>query len=285
MRWWQRWHASSLWLRAPIKLALFIAIVLITLFPHLNLLFTLLDRVQHMDSLIEPAHPRLAALEERVRTKLPPGATARDALKPVEQTVYEFVPYEHDWVTRGVMEHLATTAEIFEMGKDDCDGRAVIAASLLRRMGYEARLATDLLHMWVETPDGETMSPTSTVKVLVSTSQGTRVDLTPALLKTWARGWSYGVAAFPLLRELIIILALYILTLHPWSGGWRRFSSLLMLWIGLDLIRDQGLKAAMNGDGAWMVVAGFAVFFAGWLMLAIRSHRRIEVGRIPNSSS
>ncbi|MFN0135813.1 MAG: hypothetical protein ACKVS9_06810 [Phycisphaerae bacterium] len=273
MKWWHRWHTSSLLLRAPLKLVCFAAIVLLTLFPRPTLLVTLIERVQRMDTLIDPTHPRLAELESRVRAALPAGATARDALRPVEATVYQSVPYKHDWETRGVMEHLATTAEIFEMGSDDCDGRAVIAASLLRRMGYEARLATDLLHMWVETPEGETMSPTSTVKVLVSTSQGTRVDVTPALLKTWARGWSYGVATFPLQREIIIMLALFLVTLHPWSSGWRRFASLLLLWIGLDLVRDQGELAAMNGNGAWLVALGFAVFFAGWVTLAIRTRR------------
>jgi hypothetical protein len=47
-------------------------------------------------------------------------------------------------------DHLATTSEVIERGTDNCDGHAVLTASLLRRRGYDAYVVMGYSHVWVE---------------------------------------------------------------------------------------------------------------------------------------
>jgi hypothetical protein len=172
----------------------------------------------------------------------------------------------------GNAEYLPTLAEVFEQGREDCDGRAVVAASLLRRMGHDAWLVTDLLHMWVETPKGETMSPTGGEKTFVGTESGTAAKASFRLVSNIARGLSYGVAVFPLLREMLILAALCVVLVQPRSPRWRRVAGCLVLVIALGLLRYGGRDAALSSD-AYAVVAtwgGLAAIAAGVVLLVIR---------------
>jgi hypothetical protein len=263
LRWFGRW---------PLKLAIFAAGTALVLFPKVWLIPTVLERYEDMNAMLDPDHPGLAALDEQVREQLPADASAEDALQAVQQSVCEHIPYGWDWDVWGVAEYLPTVAEVFEKGREDCDGRAVVAASLLRRMGYDAWLVSDLLHVWVQTPEGETMSPTGAEKTFVGTEEGTATTLSPGAIRNVGRAFSYGVAVFPLTREVLILALLCLLTMQPWSSVWRRVAGCLLLWIALDTLRDAGRQAALSGQTlavmrAWLSIA---LAVAGWLILAVR---------------
>ncbi len=276
---WRRMHEIHPLLRWPLKLALFIGTTLLVLFPNPALIPVLFERLSNLEKLLDASEPGLAPLEQRVRDQLAAGGDVADLLAIVEAEVYATVPYAHDWQTWGVMEYLPTVSEVLEKGREDCDGRAVVAASLLRRLGQPAWLVSDLLHMWVQTPGGEAMGPTGSEKTLSSGRPGaerTQTVLTPRTLVNVGRGLSYGVAVFPLERQLIILAALCALTVHPWSSGWRRLSGCLLLWIGLDLMRDAGHSAALEPTtGARAaVMLGAMLILTGWLVLAVKATDR-----------
>lgn len=275
MPFWPRLFNWSPLLRWPLKLALFLLIAFIVHFPHPGRLQTLIARASDFNALIDSNEPRLAELETEVRAGLAADAAPSVALAKVERVVYQHVPYQYDWVTWGNAEYIPTTAEVFDRGAEDCDGRAVVAASLLRRMGYQAWLVTDLLHVWVETPQGEAMSPTSHDVVITAGKPGTE----GTQLVTWnvarniVRNFGYGVAVFPLPRELIILAAACFLTWHPRVGGWRFFSGGLLAWIGLDLVRHRGERIPWEAgpiDFA-IIAAGAALMLAGWMVMALRA--------------
>lgn len=283
---WRRFHRWNPIFRWPLKLVGFAALALLILFPRVWLVPTLLERVQDLDKLIEPDLPALAPLEADLRAKLeaePNSLQPAEMLNQVEAIVYEHVPYSWDWITWGNMEYLPTTAEVLAQGREDCDGRAVVAAALLRRMGHDAWLETDLLHMWVGTPEGETMSPTSNAKTLV----GGKADETGARATNWeftaesgpvlARGFAYGVVVFPLLREVMLLAALALVSMHPWANRWRILSGVLLLWIGLDLARGLPPSVARSMSGAQMaqLAAAIGVVFVGWLLIAIRANKPV----------
>ncbi len=258
--------------RRPLKLAVFAIVTVIVLYPKVWLLPIAFERYGDMNSVLDPDHPELAPLEESVRDSLPTDAQTEDALPIVQKVVCERIPYAWDWEVWGVCEYLPTVDEVFEQGREDCDGRAVVAASLLRRLGYDAWLVSDLLHVWVETPEGETMSPTGGEKTFVGTETGTLATVSPRVIRNLARGFSYGVAVFPLIRELIILATLCVLTVQPWSSVWRRVAGCLLLWVALDMLRGAGKQAALDGRildivRTWI---GIAVAVAGWLVLAVR---------------
>ncbi len=262
------WHK-----RGPLKAVLFSLGTALVLYPKVWLLPRTVERYADMDSVLDPQHAALAPLADEVRSDLADKADSQAALAVVQKVVYRHVPYAYDWDVWGVMEYLPTVDEVFQKGREDCDGRAVVAASLLRRLGYDASLVTDLLHVWVQTPMGETMSPTGGEKVLIATRTGTRARITPRIGNNLARGLAFGVAAFPLGRELLILAWLCALTIQPRSSFWRRVAGCLVLWIALDTMRRAGIAAARTGAlvSTLQVSAGAVLVVAGWLMLAIRA--------------
>jgi hypothetical protein len=273
MNWWQKWHERRAWLRVPVKLLLLAVVVAVTLYPRLDYFQTWVGRLRNIGSLLDPAHPGLASFEADARAQLTSKSDPAEALRVVEKVVYARVPYAWDWDTWGVVDYLPTVDEVLKLGREDCDGRAVIAASLLRRMGYEAQLVSDVLHVWVDTPAGATMRPTSAEKTIVSTPTGTKVNITPGVVRNLGRGMTYGVGAFPLGREAIILAALALLTMQPRSSVWRRIAGCLMLWIALTTLREAGIKAAMDGSLEHVAKSwgGWGMALAGWLTLAIRA--------------
>jgi hypothetical protein len=270
---WQTFHRRPAWLRWPIKTLLFAAVVLLTLFPKLWLVPTWLARLRNMNALVQPEHPGLAPLEEVARARAAQRDPA-DLLAVVQELVYERIPYAWDWDTWGVMDYLPTTAEVLEKGREDCDGRAVLAAALLRRMGQPAWLLCDLKHVWIGTPAGETMSPGAGERTIESGPEGTRVQVTPGAVANVGRGLAYGIAVFPLGRELIIAAALGALAAQPRSSRARRAAGWALLAIGLLLMRRAGATPAGLALQPGLLWAGLACVAAGWLTLVIKGADR-----------
>ncbi|MGD8450658.1 MAG: hypothetical protein PVJ57_02470 [Phycisphaerae bacterium] len=271
---WVRLHRWRWWIRWPFKVIAFVVVVAFVLYPKIWLLPRTLDRLQNLDSTLEPGNPGLADLEAEVRTAAGEGLDARKMLPFVERVVYRHIPYAWDWDVWGVMDYLPTTAEVLEKGREDCDGRAVVAASLLRRMGYKAWLASDLKHTWVVTPAGETMSPGKGRKSIAGGPKGTRFQIDWGMVANVGRSMTYGVAVFPLTRELLILGALCGLTMHPRSGTRRRVAGCLVLLLALGLMRDSGaVGSGLAAHPAWLWV-GLVLGVAGWLLLAIRGEGR-----------
>lgn len=269
---WQRWHSGSVWLRAPVKVFLFLALVILTLYPKVWLIPTWLGRERDLNSVLDPANPALAPLEAEARAALPESATSKQLLDTVENVVYRHVPYAWDWDVWGVVDYLPTVTEVFQMGREDCDGRAVVAASLLRRMGHEAWIVSDILHMWVETPQGETMSPTGGEKTLVGEPGGTKPHINWGIIDNLVRGNAYGIAVFPMGRELLLIAGLAFLRLHPRSNGWRSFSGLLLMLLALAIARGVGQQAALQHARAStvMFIGALLLFAAGGILIGIK---------------
>ncbi|MBW7904378.1 MAG: hypothetical protein H3C42_02285 [Phycisphaerae bacterium] len=253
--------------------------MLLVLFPDPRRLAVLLHRLAHLDALIDPAAPQLQSLEDEVRAHLGPQASSAEVLAVAEYVVCERLPYSWDWETWGVMEYLPTTREALDMGREDCDGRAIVAASLLRRMGYDAWLVTDVVHMWVRTPEVELMSPTGFAATLEAPADApARLDVSSAALNL-ARGLAYGVSVFPLERELIILAAIVLLTLHPWISRRRAAAGVALLVAGLAGLRVVG-AAAVSGPQAGDPMLALAVAgsigsaAAGWCVLALKAGAR-----------
>lgn len=272
---WRRVHGWPIWVRCPLKLGAFVLVVALVLFPKVWLLPAYVHRLRDMNSVLQPNLPALAEYEQTVRARARDKLAAPDMLRVVEQVVYERIPYAWDWDVWGVVDYLPTTTEVLEKGREDCDGRAVLAASILRRMGYEACLVSDLKHTWVATPAGETMSPGQGEKTIQAGPRGTQVRPTFAALENLGRGMSYGITVFPLTRELIIWAALCGLSVQPRSSLRRRVTGCLLSLLALGLLHDAGGAARGLSENPALTWAGVAVAAGGWLLLVIRGADRL----------
>ncbi len=214
------------------------------------------------------------------------GFAARRVQQEVAQLAYSEFRYAWDWEVWGVADYMPTIAELFAKAREspvdglreDCDGRAVFAASLMRRLGYDARVVTDLRHVWVETPEGKYLhSGQDGPATLKSTPEGNALIWTSALLNIPV-ALNYGIAVFPFSRELIITITIYLLLVHR-AMNWRAaVLGGLFLIQGLLFMRFRLLEVC---DGAyystsWPAWIGITHVLAGVfiLMRAARLARR-----------
>lgn len=274
---WERLHRWPRRYRWPTKVGFVGTVVLVVLFPKPWLLPRWFERLEHVNTVLDPNYPALAPLEAEVTASVGAAADLKKVLRPVERVVYRRIPYAYDWETWGVMDYLPTVAEVFALGREDCDGRAVVAASLLRRMGYDASLATDLTHMWVVARDRraaqpeecELMSPGEGEKTLVGEGTGTSMRLTLATVRNSWRALTFGIAVFPLGRELIILVAVLVASVQPRSSWGRRALGGCLLIAGLLLLRGSGAHQE-EAVTMWVCGAlGTLAVVSGWLVLML----------------
>ncbi len=258
LRWYVRW---------PCKWAAFAIVYFIVCFPYPALFIRHVRHWSNPNALIEPDAPALRPWVQELRA-MPPESDPKAVLKRVQQFVYNHVPYDWDWNTWGLVDYLPTVTEVIEMGHEDCDGRAVVAASLLRNLGFNARIVTDFAHVWVATDYGETMGP-GKIKTVEVTDRGLKFQW--GGLIQLPRTSAYGVAVFPPERELILVAAAWVLLLGG-AGYARSAASLLLLVGGLFLVRYGGhdyLKPL-----PWAELAGLASLIAAVVLMFFRTRNR-----------
>ncbi|GJM24737.1 MAG: hypothetical protein DHS20C16_11520 [Phycisphaerae bacterium] len=205
--------------------------------------------------MIDPAATRLDPLVPELMGALPAEATRethpKEILRAVELLVYKKLPYAFDWDTWGMADYMPTVDEALEMGREDCDGRAVVGASLLERMGFDAHLVTNGAHVWVSTPEGDTMGP-GKVATIRTTPTGVKVNWRG--LWTMPRIMAVNTALFPLVRELIIAVVLWGLILHPSMRRHRVVVVGIFLIGALFLLRSGG--NLQRGESMLLVWSG-----------------------------
>jgi hypothetical protein len=274
-----RWPRRRRW---PLKGGFFALIVVLTLFPKVWLLPVWIQRLTNLNAVVDPDCPDLAALQTRVARRAGEGAGLPRLLPCVEEAVSERIPYAYDWDTWGVMDYLPTAAEVFAMGREDCDGRAVVAASLLRRLGYDAWLTTDMTHTWVVAFDRsapqpleyELMAPGAGEKTLTGGAAGTRLKVSWATLRNLVRASAFGVAVFPLDRELVILVALLTTALQPRSSWGRRIGGCCAVTTALFLWRTAGSLQQAQAMLLPVWIVATATLLGGWLLLVVKGAGR-----------
>ena len=275
LRWFVRW---------PIKWAIFGIAYAAVCFPYPHLAIRHMRHWLNPNALIEPDAPALAPLAEELRAQVSLTEAPKKVLGQVEQFVYKHVPYEWDWNTWGMADYLPTVDEVLEMGREDCDGRAVVAASLLKNLGYDARLVTDFAHVWVWTPAGETMGP-GKIKTVQVTDEGVRINARGLMQLPQILG--YGIAVFPWQREVLLVVVAWLLLLGNAAPA-RALTSLVVVLVGLFMVRYGAMD--YRGPRVILELAGAAMILLGAVFMSLRLSRRIgheayEVEALARASS
>ena len=220
-----RWHNLRWWWRRPIKCAVVGVVAFAIYYPNPWLFLRHVDHWRDPNAMIDPDLPELQPWVQELRATLDPDWPPKKVLAHVQRFVVRKIPYAWDWETWGAADYLPTCREALAMGREDCDGRAVVAASLLRNIGYEAELVTDFTHVWVKTDKGETMSPPKDRRKSVEgTKDGLRIHW--STIANLPRAMAYGVAVFPWPREAVLIVAVWLMAL---GRGWSVLRAGVML--------------------------------------------------------
>lgn len=270
----QRLNGCSKWVRRPIKCAAFAVISLAVFFPRLDRLPTTIRRHLNPNALINADSPALQPWLEEFEAERKPDWDDQKLLAELQRYVYRKIPYAWDWDLWGNVDYFPTVEEVLALGKEDCDGRAVLAASVLQKYGYNARLATDFGHVWVKTDRGQTMSPGKSTGIEF-TDEGMKLNL--GIVLNLPKTLAMGIAVFPLYREAILVLAGWLLLV---GRGVRIRNTLLwlaLLVIGLMLIREGGHPRHTNIWKDWL---GFAIWAAAVVAMVVQA-RTVQRARTP----
>lgn len=276
---WHALHRRPRRTRWPLKTGAFLLVALVVLYPRPWLIPAWLTRLCNLNAVIDPYHPTVSELAARVTDDAGGKPSLHAAAVAVETLVRQRMPYAFDWETWGVMDYLPTVDEAFAQGREDCDGQAVVAASVLRRLGYEAWIVSDLLHTWVVARDPTAqppvtvalMSPGRGDQTLTGESEGTRARFSTATLANVGRALSFGVAVFPAERELVIVAALWLVLMQPRSPGWRRLAGGAVLLAALPCLRSAGGPVAGDVYRPGLAGLGLASLAAGCVLLMYKS--------------
>ncbi len=252
--------------RCPAKTAILGFTILAVCFPHPGVLLRHVQHWRDPNALIEPEAEALQPLMAELNERLSDELSAEETLKVVERFVYERIPYRWDWETWGNADYLPTVTETIERGHEDCDGRAVVAASMLAKLGFEARIVTDFAHVWVKTKRGETMGP-GKKKAVVAEADGLKVQV--SALTELPRALAFGIAPFPLVRELIVLVVLWWLFLRTDGRLVRSLAALAVLTIGLLLLRAGGRNYFQ--PNVLLQAVGVLALVVGLVLLLVRN--------------
>jgi hypothetical protein len=219
---------APFWIRWPIKWLIFGFVVFLVCYPHPSLLRRHIQHSREINRLPDPTEPLLqpllAELDARLAAKGLTPANPREWLREIQLFVSQRIPYSFDWDNWGVVDYLPTLAEVIQRGTEDCDGRAVLAAALIRAKLGSAELVGNSRHLWVSSPIGETMGPMGK-PVLKSSPEGLQIRWTGFID---LGDWAVGVALFPILREAIILLTAWRLLL---PAGFSKRQALLSAFL------------------------------------------------------
>ncbi len=253
--------------RLVIKLLLFLVVLVVVLFPHPVHLANQIRHLADTESLIQPGLPFIKEINREIDAALPPHPTPEQELKAVERFVYDAIPYAYDWHVWSNVDYWPTAAEVWEKRREDCDGRAVLSASILRARGFkDARIVANLSHAWVEAGGKGLMGAQQDKNF---SREGGRLVIKAPKVETILSGLCQ-VRHFPAWRLGVLVLAAVLLAMHP-HFGWPGFSASLFTGLtGLALLYVWAARTTHGRDALgwlWMslgLLAG-AFVLAVWL--------------------
>ena len=136
--------------RRALKAMAFCLFAFFVLNPNLKRLVLQAHHIFAPESLIEIKFPGMADINRQI-DELMAQVPGRSEIKVIERFVLRRIRYVSDYETWGNMDYWPMAEEVWQKRQEDCDGRAILAVSILRARGYRsARLAVSLDHMWAE---------------------------------------------------------------------------------------------------------------------------------------
>ena len=154
------------------------------------------------------------------------AATLPDDPRQIEAAVLgRIVPYGVPWDVYGVPWYFPTPAEVLAAGRSDCQGRAVVLASLLKAKGIPYTLEASFDHIWVDYP-GKNPTPIENPRVSIAqkapdADYGFHLPADWNLQQSWEIERAYFLDPLPPWRLALLLAGAVVILRRGWL--WRRF--------------------------------------------------------------
>ncbi len=228
------WRIAKRWL---VKSAIFVGFTLVVLNPNLKRTFLQVAHILDPEKLIQTQFAALSLINHQVDQFVSEDAGQHSEARLVARFVLKTIRYVSDYRNWGNLDYWPTAEEAWQKRQEDCDGRAILAASILRSRGFHsAGLVIGLDHMWIKVNENEKdpSKPPHIVALLspnpdfaLPLEQESRwhdlLCLARALLhpKAFCETSTHLFADIPGLRKFVLVTAFLLLCLHPYRklGG------------------------------------------------------------------
>jgi predicted transglutaminase-like cysteine proteinase len=267
--------------RWVLKGLVFAALTLIVLNPNLKRAWLQIQHTLHPEGLIQTRFPSLPVVNEQLDRFVAADHARRSEARLVARFVLQNIKYVTDYANWGNLEYWPTPQEVWDKRQEDCDGRAILTARLLRARGFSsAHLVVGLDHMWICVDENEKApatpphyiallnpDPNFSLDLGDEAQPGDLARILRALLHPTAlkETGTHLFADIPALRKAILIVALVFLCLHP-----HRPSTVLLALSALGLAavallmhwqpeNGPSLQASLGGLLLFLSVAGAMV--------------------------
>ncbi len=268
--------------RVSLKVALLAGVVLFALYPNPVLLVRQVGHLLNMESLIQPDLPAMPEINRAIDQLLATNTPTLTEFKAVERFVYRRIAYQYDWHGWWNLDYWPTAAEVWERQREDCDGRAVLAASILRARGHaDARLVANLQHVWVAVGTNELMGPMADKnfrreggKLVDGKLVGAKTVITLPSMRTLLDSLAM-TCKFPAWRVVLMLVTVLALAFHP-AADTGRFAMLCALMLAGYAVFLDWCVCRLDRDAAgfdWNFPVA-AVLILGSLVCAWRTAKR-----------
>lgn len=232
------------------KTLLFCGLILAVLNPNLKRAFLHVRHALQPGQLIQTDFPALAEINARLDSLVAANRGGYSEARLVGKFVLREIEYASDYENWGNVEYWPKAEEVWRKKQEDCDGRAILATSILQSRGYHsARLVVGLDHMWIKVDENEkdprksahwiallNPNPDFSLELRDEANTGDLMRLVRALLHPTAlrEASTHLFADMPVLRKAILVLGLLWLCMYPCKHK-----------VGLFAVLTAGLLAVM----------------------------------------
>lgn len=243
------------------------------LFPHPILFVEQIENYFEIAPLIQTDFPELKIINQEIDDLLlGKERSPQQEFLMVQYYVYRHIRYAYDWETWGNLDYWPTAQQVWERQQEDCDGRAILAASILRSRGFEsAQIVGSLRHIWVDVDQYELMGPDTEKNM---TREGEKLVVTLPSLSLLLGTIAIYIADFPAIRHLILFFTLMILLYHPNKNLTRFLGMTTTGLVGFLLLNDWARQAMkldimplnsnlIVGSGLLLLACGLAFWRSG----------------------
>jgi hypothetical protein len=279
------WLAQKKWAgRSIIKFGLFALLFLVITMP--NPWLTVKQVVAYMDieALLDPNFPEMKEINSAINVRLPQHSTFNEEYQTIVKFVYDSIRYEFDWDNWRNSEYWPSAKQVWQRKREDCDGQAILAASIFRSRGYsDATVVASLRHLWIRVGNHELMGPDKEKLMIVE--KGKKHFLLPSfnyMLESFAGQLYY----YPLSRMVLILCGSLLLLFHPHKSIILFLALLVAANFGLILIVDWSRSVSFYDDmrltigflvGCFIILTSIVMAWRPqWRHILLRVHKPIN---------
>ena len=214
----EEWVKIKLWKRIFVKIILLFFVVVVIHYPNPYLLIKQISHFTNVESLINEKLPDIDGINNSINERLKKDHTKKAKYYAVQQFVYRNIHYKDDWVNWLNIDYWPTADEVWERKEEDCDGRAVLAVSILRSRGFKtAQIVGNISHIWVRIDKSEIMGPRKdkNFQTIITGKGKSKTKISKPDKNRMTKVFSYHIRKFPIARNILLIVLTLIIIIHP----------------------------------------------------------------------